>query len=237
MKKQILTITFLFFLSVLTNAQVYENPISGKQSHPELEITKIEITETSTIISLKVTNKRDKGGWFCADKNIYIKNSKGTEIYELISSENIPVCPNQHEFKKAGEILEFQLTFPKIPDQIKFIDLIENCNNACFSFHGIILDNNLNEKILTFEKAFDLYQNNLLKEAIPYFEKVIEGNIPAESQIFGLSYYYLIIINDKLTDKQKVNYWLNLLLKSNLPDKETFLKELKKMEIYSNDQE
>lgn len=234
MKKQISALLIFLALSFIANAQVYENPISGKQSHPEMEITKIEITDINTIISLKVTNKRNKGGWFCADKNIYITNSKGTEIYELISSENIPVCPNQYEFKKAGEILEFQLTFPKISDQIKFIDLIENCNNACFSFHGIILDNDLNEKIIIFETAFDLYQKNQFNEAIPYFEKVLEGNIPAESQIFGLSYYYLIIVNNKLDNKQKVNYWLDLLLKSSLSDKETFLKELKKMGIYSD---
>lgn len=227
MKKQILTITFLFFLSVLTNAQVYENPIAGKQSHPELEITKIEITDSSTIISLKVTNKRDDGGWFCADENIFIKNSKGSEIYELISSENIPVCPNQHEFIKSGEVLEFQLTFPKISDQIKFIDLIENCNNACFSFHGIILDNDLNEKIVTFETAFDLYQNNQLKESIPYFEKVIEGNIHAESHIFGLSYYYLILIYKDLDNTEMLNHWYKKLLNSDIEDKETFIKELK----------
>ena len=217
MKKQISTLLILLALSFVVNAQIYERPIAGKQSHPELEITKIEITDSSTIISLKVTNKRDDGGWFCADRNIFIKNSKGSEVYELISSENIPVCPKQHEFKKEGEVLDFILTFPKISAQIKFIDLIENCNNACFSFHGIILDNDLNEKIVTFEKAFDLYQNNQFKESIQYFEKVLEGNIQIESQIFGLSYYYLIIINDKLINKQKSAYWLDLLLESNLP--------------------
>ncbi len=227
MKKQILTIAFLFFLPFILNAQVYENPIAGKQSHPELEITKIEITDSETIISLKVTNKRSQGGWFCADENIYIKNSTGIEVYQLIKSENIPTCPNQHEFAYTGEILEFKLYFEKISDDIKFIDLIENCNNACFSFFNIILDNEHNEKIRAFEKGFDLYQNNEFDKSIPYFEKVLEENINIQSQIHGLSYYYLILIYKNMDNMEMVNHWYNKLINSDIQDKETFVKELK----------
>ena len=203
MKKQILTITFLFFLPFLPKAQVYENPIAGKQSHPELEITQIEITNTNTIISLEVTNKRENGGWFCADRNISIKNSEGVETYQLIKSENIPTCPENYEFSYAGEILKFKLHFPKISNKIKYLDLIENCSSACFSFYGIILDNEHNDKIRAFEKAFELYQNDQFMESIPYFEKVLKGSITIDSQIYGLSYYYLIVINNDLNDKEQ----------------------------------
>ncbi|MDA3952190.1 MAG: hypothetical protein PF485_00955 [Bacteroidales bacterium] len=231
MKKHIIIISIIFCAVAKLSAQVYYYPIAGKQSHPELEIVQIEITENTTLINLQVTNKRDQGGWFCADKNIYIKNSKETEIYPLINSVNIPTCPNQHEFKKTNEILKFQLIFPKISDDIVFIDLIENCNNACFSFFGIILDNNHNEKIRLFEKAFDLYKNESVVEAIPLFEKVISGEITIESHIHGLSYYYLIDIYKSLQNAKKVNFWVEELKKSDLKDKTTILKELENLGI------
>jgi hypothetical protein len=192
-----------------------------------LEIIQIKVTENRTVISLKVTNKRDQGAWFCADKNIYIKNSKGIEKYHLINSENIPTCPNQHEFKNVNEILEFQLVFPKITNDIVFLDLIEDCNNACFSFHGIILDNNHNEKIRLFEKALDLYINERKNDAIPLFEKVLSSKITIDSEIHGFSYYYLIEIYSSLENKEKVNYWIEKLKGSEIQGKDTFLRELK----------
>lgn len=226
MKTPILLLLFILYSSV-TFSQVYKNPIAAKQSHPELEITKIQITDNETVVSLKVTNKLSTGGWFCADKNIYLKSSKGNTKYELLKSENIPTCPDKHEFALSGETLEFKLYFPPIPDTIKYIDLIEDCSNACFSFHGIILDNEHNEKIRSFETGFDLFGNNEFEKSIPYFERVLDGKPTVDSHIYGLSYYYLVVIYDHLGDKEKMNLWYKKLLDSDLDDKDTFIKELK----------
>ncbi len=226
MKKYLATLTLLLSINLMLKAQVYENPIAGKQSHPDLEIIRIEINDSSTIVSLKVTNKLSSGGWFCADNNIYLKNSNGIEVYELINSENIPVCPEKHEFAYAGEVLEFKLYFEKISNEIKFIDLIENCSNACFSFNGIILDNIHNEKIRAFEKGFEFYQNNELDKAISYFENVLDVNITIQSQIYGLSYYYLIVIYKKQGYNEKAQDLYAKLLESDFEDKATFIKEL-----------
>lgn len=227
MKKQILALSFLILLPLLNNAQVYENPIAAKQSLSELEITKVEITNSETVISLKVTNKLSSGGWFCADKNIYIKNSKGDEIYQLVKSENIPTCPDQFEFAYSGQILEFKLYFDKISENIKFIDLIENCENSCFSFYGIILDNNHNENIRAFEKGFEFFQSNEFDKSISYFEQVLKGQNNIESHIYGLSYYYLILIYDDMGITEKVKSLYKELLSSDIAEKETFINELK----------
>lgn len=231
MKNILLIILIFWFLSIKVNAQIFHNPIAGKQSHPDLEIEKIEITEHYTIVSLTVTNKRDQGGWFCADEHIYLKNTKGEEVYELIRSENIPTCPEQFKFSYVGQELDFKLFFPPISNQIKFLDLIEDCSNACFSFHGIILDNEHNEKIRAFENGFDLYQNQNYEQAIPLFEKVLAGNISIDSHIYGLAYYYLILIYDELGDVDKTNSWYLQLLDSNLEEKATFIQELEKFGI------
>ncbi|MFC2151536.1 hypothetical protein ACFLSE_03340 [Bacteroidota bacterium] len=228
MKKSFLTLLLLVVFTITLYSQVYENPIASKQSHPELEITRIKVADNETVVSLKVTNKLSQGGWFCADKNIYLKSTKGTEIFELTKSENIPTCPNKFEFAYTGQTLEFMLYFPPIPTNIQFIDLIESCSNACFSFYGIILDNEHNNKIRAFEKGFDLYRNGDLEKSIPFFEKVLSGEITIDSHIYGLSYYYLIITYKKLENKVEQEKWYNLLIESDLDDKQTFIKELSK---------
>ena len=226
MKNIFFTLVLMFLLNHIGFTQIYNYPIADKQSHPELEIIKIEIKENNTFINLQVTNKRDQGGWFCADTDIYIKNSIGAEVYQLINSENIPTCPNQHEFKSAGEILKFQLIFPKISDDIVFIDLIENCTNACFSFSGIILNNIHNEKVHLYQRAFDFYRNDSMKDAIPLFEKIVNSEITIESQIYGLCYYYLIDIYTRLENTERVSYWIEQLKNSTIKDKSSYLKDL-----------
>lgn len=231
MKKIIILGILTFSFVINTNAQVYNNPIAGKQSHPELEIARIEITDTETIISLKITNKLSQGGWFCADENIYIKNSKGAEFYKLLKSENIPTCPEQFEFAYTGQTLEFNLYFPPISKELKYIDLIESCSNACFSFQGIILDNEHNERIRSFEKGFELFKAEKKEEAIPYFENVALYNSTVDSHIYGLSFYYLIIIYNELGNNEKTDDWYQKLMNSPIQEKNTFIKELEKSGI------
>lgn len=231
MKNILFLLLISWFLITKVNAQIFYNPIAGKQSHPDLQIEQIEITDINTIITLKVTNKRDQGGWFCADEHIYLKNSKGTEVYKLVRSENIPTCPEQFKFTTVGQELIFKLYFPPISDQIQFLDLVEDCSNACFSFHGIILDNEHNEKIRAFEQGFELYQEKQYLQAIPKFERVVNGKIIIDSHIYGLSYYYLILIYRDLGNTDKINEWYEKLLNSNLEEKATFIQELEKFGI------
>ncbi len=228
MKKHIPLIIVLILFIYNSFAQTYHNPIAGKKSHPDLEITKIEITTSETIIFLKVTNQRSQGGWFCADSDIMIRNTKGNEVFNLIKSENIPTCPDHFEFSYTGQVLEFKLFFPPIPNNIKFIDLIENCSNACFFFNGIILDNDHNKKIRLFEEGFDLYQQKQYDSCISYFEKVLDGDIMVESHIYGLSYYYLIICNKYLGNTEMQEQWYQKLIDSELKEKQTFINELEK---------
>ena len=121
---------------------------------------------------------------------------------------------------------EFKLYFEKIAEEIEFLDLIEDCSNACFSFTGIILDNTHNEKIREFEKGFEFYQNNELENAISHFKNVLDGNITIQSQIYGLSYYYLIVIYLKQGYNEKAQDLYNKFIESDIEDKSTFIKEL-----------
>lgn len=207
-------------------SQIYENPVAAEQSHADLIIEKIEITHDNTIVTLSITNQMQSGGWFCADDNIILKNSKGIQEYKLVRSENIPICPQKYEFSRKGEILRFLLYFPPIDTSIVFIDLIENCDQACFSFRGIILDNNHNKKVIAFEKALDLFTRGAINESIPLFKQVLDGQPTIESHIFGLSYYYLVLSYQSLNDKASTDLWYNALKNADVPLKSDILKEL-----------
>ena len=55
----------------------------------------------------------------------------------LVSSNGIPVCPDTYKFKSPGEQLDFVLTFPPLLKGISSVNLIEDCQDNCFSFLGL----------------------------------------------------------------------------------------------------
>lgn len=222
-----LAITLLFINSL--NAQIVVlNPFAAEQSHPELDIDKITFYRDSTVVNLTVENKLDKGGWFCADKSIYLENPATRQRYHIFKSVGIPTCPVTHNFKMKGEKLSFRLVFPSIPVGSKTINLIENCDKACFSFRGIILDEKLNNDIRTFNMGMEHYTSNRINEAVGCFTKVIE-NIPSfPTHVYGYSYYHLVIIHQNMGDKVTAKYWFDNLERSSLPDKQYFIDAIRK---------
>lgn len=144
-EKILIAISATVIFSAGLSAQSFIQPSYGLKSHETLIINKVECSEKATTVYLTVENRRI-GGTFCADKNIYIFYPDGTNI-KLISSNGIPVCPDSHKFQTTGEKLDFTLTFPPLKKGVDWIDLIEDCNDNCFHFYGITLDNDLNRKI------------------------------------------------------------------------------------------
>ena len=223
MKKTLLFL--LIFTSLRINAQTYLNPNSGDKSHPTLEIAMIEKTNSYTIVTLEVKNKSSEGDWFCADKNIYLKNSIGKEKYKLIKSENIPICPNVYSFTFVGEILKFKLYFPPIASSIKYLDLIENCNNACFYFKSIILNNDINIKI---ETGINFYKKKQLQEALNIFIEITKKQTDYN---YGVMYFNVIKIYSVLNKTEEVDKWYAKLNSSKYVDKNRLMAELKKQGI------
>src|SRR5450759_5485426 len=164
-----ISISVWFFFAVCTinlSSQTYNQPNFGLRSHETLEISKVVTIAQKTIIFLTIENKIT-GGYFCADKNIFIIYPDGTRS-KLISSKGIPVCPETYKFKTIGERLDFELTFPPLKQDTRWIDLVEDCSENCFSFYGVCLDNDLNKKI---EDASLLAENNEPGKALIDFVK------------------------------------------------------------------
>jgi len=227
--KKIVTILLLLFIFQLNHAQVIiEKPFAAELSHPELTIEQIAIYPDSTVVSLTVLNNADSNGWFCADKNIYIENLNTRQRYYRIGSHGIPTCPATHNFSRKGETLSFTLVFPPIPNNLNSVNLIEDCNKACFFFKGVILSNKLNSDIRLFNQGMEHYTKNDIAQAIECFSKVVE-EIPANpTHVYGYAFYHLIMIYYNKGDKLSASFWLNQLKTSTLPNKDYFVRMVKR---------
>src|SRR5512147_2810551 len=111
--------------------QTIDRPNSALKSHETLEIKKIVLSESGTDVYLKIENRISKGT-FCADRNIYIVYPGGEKMH-IIASDGIPVCPDTYSFKRVGEQLYFVLKFPPLEKGTGYINIIEECQDNCFS--------------------------------------------------------------------------------------------------------
>lgn len=214
----------LAFASGLSS-QTILHPNSTLKSHETLEISKIEITAQRTVVYMSVEN-RIAGGYFCADKNIYLVDPDGRRI-RITTSNGIPVCPDSYKFKAPGEKLSFQLIFPPLAGKPESIDIIEDCSDNCFSIYGICLDNDLNDRI---EEAFKLAENGEPASAVVEFVKI--ADLPeSNTAVKGLLYMNIIQLYKETGNTQKATEWYGKLKSSDLRRKELYLTHLNSLGI------
>ena len=181
MKRTVLAISFFTACAIKAISQTYIQPNVALKSHETLEISKVEINSNTATIFLSVEN-RITGGYFCADKNIFIIYPDGTRS-RLISSKGIPVCPDAYKFKSIGEKLYFELTFPPLKHDVRWVDLVEDCTDNCISLFGICIDNDLNKKI---DAASVLAENKEPAQALVSFIKIADTFDSRDSGIEGM---------------------------------------------------
>jgi hypothetical protein len=202
-------------------SQTIYNPNLGLKSHETLEISKIDFTTQKTVIYLNIENKIT-GGYFCADKNIFILYPDGTKS-NLLSSKGIPVCPDTYKFKTIGEKLEFELTFSALKKNTGWIDLIEDCNDNCFSFYGICLNNELNKKI---EAASHLAETGESAKAVLDFITIAKTIDAGNTGIDGLIYMNIIQLSKETGNITKASEWYAKLKSSDIPRRDLYIKHL-----------
>ena len=200
-------------------AQVYDQPSFSLTSHPTLEIMSVERWEDQTVVNIRVKNQRLSGS-FCFDKESFLLNSLGTEAWKLTSMEGIPACPDQHRFRSIGEVLDFSLVFPAIPDEIQYIDLVEKCEDACVSVKYILLDERMNHKI---REGFELYEAGRPVAALKVFEDIMESGYDNYSPVFGTLFLYMISIHNELGQSKEARRIFNELKESAIVGREEFI--------------
>ena len=214
----------LIFIPFLGFSQQLVNPNFALASHP-MKVTNISHTSNETIINLSIENQIETGT-FCADKNIFIQDVISGKKYPLQKSQGIPVCPSNYQFKYVGEILIFQLHFSKINSKTKYLTLVEDCNQYCFSIKGIVLDTDMNK---TINLGYDYYAKGKLDFALEAFKMAIDQN---PDYPFGLHYFNVIEIYAEKYDYTSAKKWYQKILSADFLDKEELIARLKKQSFY-----
>jgi hypothetical protein len=219
MKKIFSLLVWTVVSQVLMMAQVYDRPSFSLNSHPTLELLSIVKWEDQTVVNVRVRNERISGS-FCMDRETYLMHSLGTEEWKLTSMEGIPACPDQYRFKSIGEVLDFSLYFPAIPDEVKYIDLLERCEDACVSVRYILLDEEMNARI---NEGFSLYESGRLSDALQVFEQIMEAGYDDHSPVFGTLFLYMMSIHYELGQSKEVRRIFSELKESTIIGREEFI--------------
>ncbi len=210
---------FILAIPLLGNAQEIEKPNFALASHP-MSVKTIYKLENKTIVVLSIENKSETG-FFCADESISLVNSTTGTEFLLQKSEGIPVCPENYQFHYVGEVLTFRLFFPKLDSLVKYVDIIENCSNNCFSIKGVILDKSINKNI---DLGYAYYRKSELDLALQAFKKAVNAN---KNYPYGWIHYNILQIYKEKNNAAEVQKWKNLIVRSNFMDKKHLMEKIK----------
>lgn len=219
MKKNILIILFLL-LAPLMYAQEIRNPNFAVASHP-MVVESISLTSNHMLITLSIENKII-GGNFCVDKNMFIQDVLTNTKHMISYSEGIPVCPEIYNFKWIGEKLSFSLFFPKPSENIKYLNIIENCDENCFSIMGVILNEEMNKLI---DSAFNLFSARDYESSEATLLKIIKEYPDYPFGHLYLNLIQVLLVQENIDEAKK---YYQIILNSNFADKSFILDQLKK---------
>lgn len=208
------------FPAILFSQDIIQ-PNYALKSHETLEIKKITITPEQTVISMSIEN-RIPGGQFCADRNTCVIYSDNTRI-RMASLSGIPACPDTYKFKTPGDRLDFILNFPPLKEGIEWIDIVEDCADNCFSFYGVVLNQDLNDKI---NEAVSLAENGDDIEAIDHYRILLKKIEGTKHGMEGAIYSDLIMLLDRSGKKAEAAILYNQLKSSEIRHREKFLLNL-----------
>jgi len=218
---------FLFFANLSLNAQVYESPNFSLTSHPTMDIVSIESWEDQMVVTLNLKNERYAAS-FCIDSNTVLRNSLAEDEYKLLDMEGIPACPEEYRFKTIGERIAISLVFEPVPDEIKYIDLVENCDEGCVDIRYILLDEDLNSRL---NEGIRLYELGKPKAALLVFEDLMNNEYDGLSPVYGTVYLYLISIHYELGSSKDARQVYQELRESSIIGRDDFIETAKESGI------
>ena len=218
----------LFFLTIgfgKLYPQSIEKPNFAACSHP-ISIDRILKTDTSFVVQITLENKLPNG-YFCAGKDIVLKDITTGKLFKMKYSEGIPVCPDVYHFKWVGEKLQFSLYFPAVDTTIRYADIIEVCKENCLVINGLILDPKLN---LLIDRGYDAYTHENLSLALESFQSAI-SRYPDYPYGFMYGNVIRILLEEKKVKEAK--RWAQKLKDSQISDKYSILRQLNEEKGFS----
>ena len=217
----IIYISAALLITDVVSGQVITSPNYGLKTPETMEVKKIEAGDSETVVYLSVVNQI-KGGSFCADKNIVLTCSDGTKL-KLLSAEGIPVCPEQYKFRFTGEKLDFVLRFPALKPGTEWIDIVEMCDNYCFSIYGITLNSILNARIDNiFGRIGKEAPSVIIPELVSLLNEIDNQNLGIE----GLLYLTIIKLSKESGNESGAAEWYRKFKSSGSPSLAYYLQNL-----------
>lgn len=223
-----LTIIFLLlFASALSMAQqIQEEPYFAFSTHP-ITVVSMASYPDSLVLILSIENKSDKG-YFCVNKKVYIENiNTGIRTF-MMKESGLPYCPDVYHFKWKGEQKIFYLTFPPLNQNVRYVNVIEDCKEHCFAVYGLVLDKKMNRDI---NAAFDAYKMNRTVDALTMFERVVK-QYPGYP--FGVFYENIIEILLDEKNYAEAGKWYKKLQSSNFPDRKALIGKVRSLKGFEN---
>jgi hypothetical protein len=84
------------------------------------------------------TDKYVNGGWINIWPSTYLQCSASGDTLDLMHAIEIPLAPERHYFRKAGQVKRFTLVFPKVPEHWECFDFREQAGfSSGFIVEGI----------------------------------------------------------------------------------------------------
>lgn len=195
--------TFFFLISwVITEAQVYENPVFDRTDVPSLHIDKIEMTKAATVVHC--TYIAVAGSWANISRDVYLQDEKTKKKYPLVKCDGFPFDPEKKTFL-FDESYEVSFYFSPTEFQGK-VDFIENPNDQAFNIYGIDISNHYSKHyresdIKRFSDMASFYESSGdIHKAIQNKEEEIKATQyvhGVKSDAFLVSLFSLAILHDK----------------------------------------
>jgi len=190
MKK--LNILFLCFFIFAVQARVIENPKCTFRKTTDIQITKVELLDTATLLTFKVTTPQNA----MLAKNSYIQASNSVEKLLIRSTVDLPAAIGTRWNLKTNDPIFFTAIFPPIDPTTEKIDFSEPFTNEGqpWQFFGIKINEHQRTTLLPFELEGDWLKtdgSNLLHIAI------YENAAVYDAKVWK---YDKILVSDKNTE-------------------------------------
>ncbi|MES2240088.1 MAG: TlpA disulfide reductase family protein [Bacteroidota bacterium] len=137
MKKHLALLLSLFFVSLIYSQKTIENPKTGFSTASYLSISKIEITDSTTVVSFEISQYQ--GFNFTIPKKTYIKDVASDEKIFIKSAEGVSM-QNGNVIPESG-VLNYKLTFGNLDKSATKIEYGEANEGGNWFIYDIALQN------------------------------------------------------------------------------------------------
>jgi len=182
MKRNAFTILLFLFSAIIVYSQtVINNPKTGLSTSGNVNLTKIEVSDTATILSFCTYSR--PGDWISIPDKTYIQDANGTEKMYIKSAEGIKIN-EQYIMPESGNVT-YRLFFPPIAKTTVFIDYGEGNDGGSWFIYDIATKPALSQSPLPkelmgnwFDKATGDWEFGFYDKQVVYKNKLWSYSFP-----------------------------------------------------------